>query len=175
MMKIFSPHFDDIQNAILENGHDSKIGLQCLCGSGTAKFRCQECVSSLPSCVKCLVATHQHLPLHLVQEWTGTYFRQRTLESLGLMIFLGHHGQRCLNASNRFHEGPTGWATIIVNTNGIQLSRVEYCHCIPTATKALQLIGAGLFPVTMDQPDTAFTFTILNDFHVHTLASKKSA
>ena len=36
MMKIFSPHFDNIQNAILENGHDSKIGLQCSCGSGTA-------------------------------------------------------------------------------------------------------------------------------------------
>ena len=27
----------------------------------------------------------------------------------------------------------------------------------------------------MDQPDTAFTFTVLNDFHVHTLASKKLA
>lgn len=31
---------------------------------------------------------------------------------------------------------------------------------------------AGLFPATMDQPETAFTFVFLDDFEVHTLVSK---
>jgi hypothetical protein len=57
----------------------------------------------------------------------------------------------------------------------VSSSAVSNIATIPTATKALQLIRAGLFPATMDQPDTAFTFMVLNDFHVHTLALKKSA
>jgi hypothetical protein len=54
-------------------------------------------------------------------------------------------------------------------------SCVEYCTCILSATKPLQLIAAVLFPTTIEHPDTAFTFAVLNYFHVHTLASKKSA
>jgi hypothetical protein len=32
-----------------------------------------------------------------------------------------------------------------------------------------------LFPATFEQPQTAFTFTAMKQFHVHALASKKSA
>jgi len=103
------------------------------------------------------------------------HFTRRTLESLDLTICLGHHGQHCPNAPSSQSVKQLGRRTTIVNTNGIQISRVEYCYCLPSVTKPLQLIAAGLFPATMEQPDTAFTFKVLNDFHVHTLASKKSA
>jgi hypothetical protein len=175
MMKIFSPHFQEIQSAILEREYDSKVESHCPCGSGPASFRCQECFISPPCCAKCLVDMHQHQPFHLIQEWTSTHFMRRTLESLGLTISLGHHRQHCPNAPSSQSVKQSGRHTTIVNTNGIQISRIEYCYCLSSATKPLQLIAAGLFPATMEQPDTAFTFEVLNDFHVHTLTSKKSA
>ncbi|KAJ7898175.1 hypothetical protein B0H14DRAFT_3424537 [Mycena olivaceomarginata] len=36
-------------------------------------------------------------------------------------------------------------------------------------------IEVRFFPATFEQPQTAFTFTVMNQFHVHALASKKSA
>jgi hypothetical protein len=112
---------------------------------------------------------------HLVEEWTSTHFARCTLESLGLTIFLGHHGQHCPNAPKSQSAKQSGRRTTIVNTNGIQISCIEYCYCLSSASKPLQLIATGLFPATMEQPDTAFTFEVLNDFHIHTLTSKKSA
>ncbi|KAJ6550379.1 hypothetical protein DFH09DRAFT_1501297 [Mycena vulgaris] len=38
-----------------------------------------------------------------------------------------------------------------------------------------QLLAVRLFPATFKQPQTAFTFTVLKQFHIQSLASKKSA
>ena len=38
-----------------------------------------------------------------------------------------------------------------------------------------QLLRAQLFPATVDQPTTAFTFNVLREYHVHSLESKQSA
>jgi len=52
---------------------------------------------------------------------------------------------------------------------------IEYCHCLKAPLEPFQLIEAGLFPSTLDQPTTAFTFEVLRNFERHALASKKSA
>ena len=38
-----------------------------------------------------------------------------------------------------------------------------------------QLLRSQLFPATVDQPTTAFTFNVLREYHIHSLESKKSA
>jgi hypothetical protein len=39
----------------------------------------------------------------------------------------------------------------------------------------MQLIGARLFPSTLDSPATVFTFRVLKEFHSLSLSSKASA
>jgi hypothetical protein len=95
----------------------------------------------------------------------------KSLCDLGMTICLGHYTCRCPNAP----LDSTGRPTVIVNTNGIHNARIIYCCCATASGEPFQLNSAGLFPATIDQPETTFTFAILDDFEVHALASKKSA
>ena len=171
MMGIFSQHFDGLQNAILGREFDAGVTSICLCGSGPAIYRCEECFCLTPTCGECILGNHRHLPLHHIQKWTGTHFARQSLAELGMIIFLGHHTQQCPNAQ----PNSSGRSTVVVSTNGIHNTKVLYCCCTTAPDEPFQLTSAGLFPATMDQPETAFTFTLLDDFHVHVLASKKSA
>ena len=95
----------------------------------------------------------------------------KSLCELGIIICLGHYSHPCLNAP----LGSTGHLTVIINTNNIHNIKVLYCCCASAPAEPFQLTPAGLFPSTIDQPKTAFTFTILDDFDVHALVSKKFA
>ena len=170
MMKMFSTHLEAIQNVILEREYDSDVEKHCACGNGLAIFRCQECFDLEPSCRKCLLAAHHQHPFHRVQEWTGGHYVRRDLGDLGHVLNLGHRGHRCPNAM----ATSEGRRTTIAHTNGIHSRRILYCRCDSTI-EPLQLVRSGLFPATIDQPETAFTFTVLRDFHAHSLASKKTA
>ena len=169
-MKIFASHLTGLQNAILDRCHDPDIGKNCSCGAGIALFRCQECFDPEPSCKPCLVKSHQQQPFHRVQEWTGSHFVRRDLGELGHTLFLGHRAHRCPNTRDKSEGRPT----TIVHTNGMHTCRILYCHC-NGVSEAVQLVRSGLFPATIQQPETVFTFAVLKDFHLHTLTSKKSA
>jgi len=62
-----------------------------------------------------------------------------------------------------------------VHSNGVQKAHIKYCACPDTPSDIEQLCHACLFPATVKQPKTVFTFAALKEFHAHTLASKKSA
>ena len=171
MMAAFEKHFDKLQSAILEREYDPKAGTHCACGTGRSLYRCQDCFTSTSSCQQCLLRSHVDLPLHHIQRWTGTHFEWTNLGDLGLMLFLGHSASRCPNAPTDSNERPT----VIVHTNGIHKLHIEYCHCTHATDKPIQLASAGLFPATTDKPETAFTFSVLKEFHTHMLSSKKSA
>jgi hypothetical protein len=168
MMEIFSQHFDGLQNAILGHEFDAGVTSICPCGSGPATYHCEECFCLA---LTCILSNHCHLPLHHIQKWTGTHFAQQSLAELEMIIFLGHHAQQCPNAQ----LNSSGWSTVIVNTNSIHNTKVLYCCCATAPDEPFQLTSAGLFPATMDPPETAFTFTLPNDFQVHVLASKNPA
>ena len=61
-----------------------------------------------------------------------------------------------------------------VHTNGFHKFGVQFCHCDGGASQAIQLSDNGYFPGTMVQPETVFSFGVLENFHAHTLSSKKS-
>jgi hypothetical protein len=65
----------------------------------------------------------------------------------------------------------------VVEDNGFHEMKVNFCACPrpddTSPTHWEQLLQVRLFPATWVQPETAFTFNVMRQFHVHSLASKK--
>jgi CxC2 like cysteine cluster associated with KDZ transposases len=169
MMDHFFPHFDTLQAAILSIHYHKDVGGACSCGTATAPYQCEECFQPQMFCRSCIISTHIQHPFHHIGEWCGMYFKRTSLFALGAVLCLGHRGKKCRNRL----PGP-GRNSVIVHTNGIHHVSIEYCRC-EDVPDAIQLARSRLFPATMDRPETAFTFAVLNDFHMHSLTSKKSA
>jgi hypothetical protein len=71
MMAAFEKHFDKLQSAILGHEYDTKAGTNCVCSTGQSLYQCEDCFTSTPSCQQCLLRSHNNLPLHRIQCWTG--------------------------------------------------------------------------------------------------------
>ena len=52
----------------------------------------------------------------------------------------------------------------VVHMSGVHFCDVRYCNCPGAETLHLQLASAGLFPATIKEPRTVFTFHVLDDF-----------
>jgi hypothetical protein len=103
--------------------------------------------------------------------WMGAYFRDVSLKSLGVVVHLGHGGQPCRIPGDFVKD------FVVVETNGIHYVDMQFCGCYQTTGShpRTQLLRAGLLPATHIRPTTAFTFNVLNTFHILTLQSKVSA
>lgn len=171
MQDFIGDRLPSIQNAILDRSADKATNNLCHCNSGALSlFRCQDCDSNKLACASCLVRDHQHSWFHWGEKWTGTYFEKVDMSTLGLEVQLGHAGERCPNSSQFSVE-----KIRVVEINGIHSCKVVYCRCHWKHDKYLQLIGSGLFPSSIKKPSLLFTIRLLNDFQIHTHASRKSA
>jgi hypothetical protein len=171
-MGIFSGHEDELQSAILSTQYHPDVTGKCpQCGKSPALFRCEECNNPPPLCQQCLLQSHRNLWFHHIQEWNGQFFGRTTLETFSAVITLGHHGHPCPNRSDK----SIGRHMIFMHSNGFHHFCIEFCHCNHAKTEHLQLVQASLFPATIAQPETAFTFDVLDYFHIQSLTSKKSA
>lgn len=66
----------------------------------------------------------------------------------------------------------------VIDTNGIHTLEVEFCGCYTSPGGShyrTQLLRVGLFPSTHIRPTSAFTFNVLDAFHLLTLQGKTSA
>lgn len=171
-MSRFAPHFSTFQNAILFRRFDDAVKNPCVCGKPDKMpiYRCKECFLSRPLCHSCILLSHSQMPFHVIEKWTGMFFMPISPSALGIIVYLGHYGRPCLNNSVLMK----GRDTTVVHTNRIRQYRIEYCHCLGAPAEFVQLTQSGLFPTMLERPETAFTFSVLDDFHVHTLTSKKS-
>jgi len=169
MMELFAPHFDKLQAAILSTHYHNDVRGVCSCGSGPVPYKCEECFHPYMLCCVCIISVYIQHPFHHIGEWCDTHFKCTSLSSIGAVLHLGHRGEKCRNRL----PGP-GHNTVIVHTNGIHHLCIEYCRC-NDVSEAMQLCRSGLFSATMERPETAFIFAVLNDFHMHSLTSKKSA
>ncbi|KAA1478925.1 hypothetical protein DENSPDRAFT_742297, partial [Dentipellis sp. KUC8613] len=64
---------------------------------------------------------------------------------------------------------------VLVDTSGIHDLYVEVCECPDSQSIHAQLMMAGLFPATLRDPRTAFTFSVLDDYRLENLECKTSA
>ncbi|KAF7360834.1 hypothetical protein MSAN_01112700 [Mycena sanguinolenta] len=67
---------------------------------------------------------------------------------------------------------------VVVHENGFHRVVIDFCSC-PKNNRILdqwkQLLNVRLFPATWKRPTTVFTFAVMDQFHIHSLTSKKSA
>ena len=143
--------------------------------SQLATYRCKDCFHGRPKCKNCMVGEHEKNPFHRVERWTGAYLEKLFMSDLGLIIYLGHSGERCCKA-----QAPV--KTTIVHTNGIQVSQVLYCECNGPndfgnckASKAVQLLHNGLYAASFKRPQTAFSVAVFKQFHHMSMQSKVTA
>jgi hypothetical protein len=166
------PHLLDL---ILEREADAQAGHDCSCSTGAKRTtRCLDCLCYKISCLDCFVSAHKNLPTHWAEVWNfeqGFFVRHdiAMLRDDIASVNLGHSGHPCpsSHATNiLFH---------IVDTNGIHQTKIRFCTCEGFADRPDQLMHAELFPATMKQPTTAFTFRVLRQFHLQHLEGKVSA
>ncbi|KAF8257004.1 hypothetical protein EI94DRAFT_1635239 [Lactarius quietus] len=59
------------------------------------EWRCTDCFPALVLCKDCCRSSHQWLPFHRVQKWTGKYFIPSWLWEVGISLRLGHSEGLC--------------------------------------------------------------------------------
>ncbi|KAK0493265.1 hypothetical protein EDD18DRAFT_1310625 [Armillaria luteobubalina] len=138
------------------------------CSLDLGRFRCLSCMDAQMLCKTCIVDMHQAMPLHKIEEWTGSYFTKITLGALGLVIQLGHQlGDTC--------SLPTVVKSfVIIDVDGIFMVQMGFCDCMQATERHRQLLQSCLWPATTIYPQTAATFRILHLFQVLSFMSKIS-
>jgi hypothetical protein len=174
------------------------------CNSQDGCFRCKECFSQDLLCDSCCFAIHRNSPFHHIEKWTGQFFDTTSLNKEGFVLHLGHGGEPCpascsggdnvqLGSSDE-DEGEeervaeetygvplAGWekqdrrSLVIIDTSGVHQLRVSWCQCETAIEPHIQLLRHRLFPATTKRPSTAFTFSLLEYFHIDSVECKTSA
>jgi hypothetical protein len=174
-MKDFQSAFSKLLYYILADKSDPLIGEPCDCGAGPRTCRCKDCFSSKPTCESCFVKAHANQPTHWAEVWNGSFFDRRDISELspGYATTLGHSrfGETCPYAD---YSKPIQF--ILVDINGVHQTKVVFCQCKESSFGRVDhLMASKIFPSTIARPESGFTFAVLQDFHLHTLTSKKSA
>jgi hypothetical protein len=64
---------------------------------------------------------------------------------------------------------------VMIDISGVHRHRVRWCHCPSKDEPQWQLFKTGLFPATFKHPRSAFTFQVLDYFHIDQVECKTSA
>ena len=146
-------------------------------------WRCLDCLSRLMHCTLCFHHCHKHLPFHWVKNWTGSCFKVAWLCQAGLELYLGHRGDQFpSNAESNLYytenEDTTEGVELKVDNGDNELdANVIFTETeLRTAdnlTPDLEWLdnasNDGFLLVSVMKPKTAFTFRVLDDFHLTNL------
>jgi CxC2 like cysteine cluster associated with KDZ transposases len=168
--------------------HDGRAGESSCshCGDSNGLYKCKECFGGRLCCQACIVEKHSSHPLHRIEvcayymciealislyskHWNGSFFARTSLRDLGLTVYLGHQGEPCP------FPGPVLDGFTVVHTNGIHAVRIQLCSChgIHMLVK-FQLLRCSWLPATTEDPQTTFTFDILDFYLLVSLRGKVS-
>jgi hypothetical protein len=149
------------------------------CSIADIEFHCVDCFPRLAICKACCRQQHLLHPFHRVELWNGKCFVKSDLHSLGISLHLGHGGGVCHHNQDVFDASYTSAEydsiLFVVHSNGIHQRRFRYCRCPGAPDHALQLLQHHLFPSTFKQPQTVFTFDVLDNFYIDAMECKTSA
>ena len=217
-MEEFIPRIGPYLSCLLHSEGVSATTVCQSCRSTPFEWRCTDCFPALVLCKECCQNSHQRLPFHRVQKWTGKHFMPSWLREVGIRLCLGHSGNLCPVRSVRMQqlcvlnhilnlvsqkrddgeecqEGSSSEddtdahlsfssskpgcydkeghpIMTVVDRSGIHEIGVSWCCCSGAPEHDMQLMMAGLFPATFHNPKTAFTFRVLEDFHLDNLECK---
>ncbi|KAH9069437.1 hypothetical protein EDB83DRAFT_2314461 [Lactarius deliciosus] len=124
----------------------------------------------------------RQLPFHRVQKWTGKYFILSWLQEVGMdgeEYQEGSYDEDDIAADPGFggskpgcHDKEGNPIITVVDRSGVHEIGLSWCRCPEAAEHDMQLMMAGLFPATFQNPKTAFTFRVLEEFHLDNLECK---
>ncbi|TFK16934.1 hypothetical protein FA15DRAFT_698625 [Coprinopsis marcescibilis] len=110
-------------------------------------------------CCDCMKQAHSNLPFHSIEKWTGKFFEKTTLSAIGAVVQLGHDRGPCSLPSD-----PRDLQ--VLDVSGVHKIKVSYCDCPEnSAPKFVQALRSRIFPSTLKQMQTTYTFDILDWFH----------
>ncbi|KAI1785457.1 hypothetical protein LXA43DRAFT_899833, partial [Ganoderma leucocontextum] len=159
------PSETTILKRLFAREYSEDIGTPCACSVASArrKYRCLECASAPSMCEICVERHHRHLHLHWIQQWNGHFFEPLDLSYVNHIIYLGHNDLPC--PAIRCDTRPT--QMILVHTNGVHRSLIHYCRCGQDDGEDYeQLISAGYWPASLTRPETAFTESVMKEWHL---------
>jgi hypothetical protein len=175
------------------------------CKVNSLKYRCHDCFGRPSLCKSCCLNRHRHLPFHKIEFWNGSCFLPSDLQNLGLVLHLGHGGDPCpcyktekeddmkvdfefdvkmggSTKSDREEETDsdrgdnTGTKLVcIVHSSGVYHRNIRFCKCQNSPDKPFQLLSLHLFPSSFSNPETIFTFDVLDHFYIDAMECKTSA
>ncbi|KAF8122787.1 hypothetical protein EV363DRAFT_1404642 [Boletus edulis] len=163
---------------------------RCSSCGGDGIYRCSDCFGQPLFCTLCTQNKHQMHPFHRISQWTGSFFEDSSLNLARFEVHLGHEGRSCPSQVPNKPDlnelpgsGPDEWIDtneeyipsnlqapdhedylIIVDTTRIHYLTINYYQCPDSPLAYMQLFCNKLFPATLDQPQTVFTFHVLDDF-----------
>jgi CxC2 like cysteine cluster associated with KDZ transposases len=133
-------------------------------------YRCKDCFGSPICCRDCLLQTHTRTPFHRIQQWNGQFFDSTTLLNIGYILPSGHGSDACPHSSSA-HDA----LICIVDVIGVFHHKLRWCSCQNAEPRYAQLLRLGLYPASVERPETAFTFSLLDYFQVDAVECKTSA
>jgi len=154
------------------------------CGQCEGAYRCKDCFGKNWFCRDCCVKEHGRHPFHRVQTWMGDYFTNTSLKDLGLILHLGHDGYPCPTLHNEdnplpgpssIRPPPSTSTLTIIDRFGVYEHSIQWCRCPNRQSQDIILFRMGLFPASIHNPQTAFTFRCLNYFHIDSMECRTSA
>ncbi|KAF8907702.1 hypothetical protein CPB84DRAFT_1744604 [Gymnopilus junonius] len=156
------PRFLDI---ILSQESDPAIGQACPFCTHLGARRTTRCYDLL----YIGSSTQPHALGEVWDEHQGFFVRKdiSKLRPGGYALHLGHSSETC-----PMPDSDSDLFFIVVHVNGIHNTKIRFCHCPGAGDRVAQLLHHRLFPATLDRPETAFTFQLLHNFHLHHLESK---
>ncbi|KAJ3710096.1 hypothetical protein C8R42DRAFT_648974 [Lentinula raphanica] len=148
--------------------YDPTMETPCDCGRGIRRVQCQDCHEYQLSCGDCWVKKHFNNPWHWARVWDGSFFVRSDISTLreNHAVQLGHHGQPCPTLDN-----PKPVKFTVVHSNGVHGTRISFCNC-GSGSRVEQLMRARLFPSSLEEPQIAFTFTVMREYDIHSLQGK---
>ncbi|CAA7262273.1 unnamed protein product [Cyclocybe aegerita] len=167
----------ELLNVLMDDNSSPSLNMLCQCGAiGAVRTTlCRECFGYELSCSECFIRQHSQTPTHWADVWnaTGQYFVRHdisTLREKGYAIHLSHNGNVCPNPASDtdifFH---------LIDVNSVHHTKIQFCGCPGALERPFQLLKHRLFPATLRQPKTAFTFRTLKTFHILHLELKVAA
>ncbi|KAN0105342.1 hypothetical protein V8E52_011131 [Russula decolorans] len=159
-----------LRELLRHDGRGEHDATSCADCGNSGDFSCFDCAYGMHYCQECLVDHHRLMPLHRIS--ICLFYEKTSLQELGLVIQLGHRGPSCPC------PGLVQKDFVIVDVSGIHTIDVQFCGCHNTSggsASHVQLLRFRCFSSTITRPQSAFTFDVLNTFHLLTLQGKVSA
>ncbi|KAH9012749.1 hypothetical protein EDB84DRAFT_1278521 [Lactarius hengduanensis] len=172
---------------------------KCSMCTKSMQIKCSDCIGGNYFCKDCCLRSHMRSPFHRISRWTGSHFAPISLMLLGFKLcfdplpssyapeYMEGISDTLFDPSGDILDPSDGYTRrtrtaksgnpliTIINQTGVFDMDVLFCICPNAGANDEQLLQAGLFPSTFKRIETAFTFSVLDDFLADNLECKTTA